>query len=398
MTASSQLNIFNCPKGVPVRLGVLAAVEVLCGEIAVFDPSLYSGADCVQLAEALSKAGKACAGATARAAARAVSCGAHKQQGFADGADWLAHRSGSSMAEARSDLKTGRALENMPATSQALSNGELSLRQASEVVRAEEDAPGSEDKLVELAKRSGLGAVREEARKLSLGQGSPEQLLARQHAARTFRHWTDGLGMVCFSGALPPTVGVALVNRIEAHAVRLRRAAGTEGKREPFAAHAADALVEIMAGTGTGRASRADLVIVCDERAYRRGHAHPGEPCHIVGRGPVPISFARGAAAGAFLKAVVHDGVFISTVAHFGRHIPAELRTALELGPPPDFDGVSCTEPGCGRRYGLEWDHIDPVAHNGPTSYENIQAVCRRHHWQKTEQDRQAGLFQPEPP
>jgi hypothetical protein len=40
-------------------------------------------------------------------------------------------------------------------------------------------------------------------------------------------------------------------------------------------------------------------------------------------------------AGDAFLKAVAHDGVRIETVAHFGRHISAELRTALELGALP---------------------------------------------------------------
>jgi hypothetical protein len=98
-----------------------------------------------------------------------------------------------------------------------------------------------------------------------------------------------------------------------------------------------------------------------------------------------------------FIKAVTHDGVRIETVAHFARHIPVELRTALELGGPPGFDGVSCTEPGCNRRYGLEWDHV-PVAQNGPTSYENLRPTCRPHHWEKAERDRQAGLFEAPPP
>ena len=45
------------------------------------------------------------------------------------------------------------------------------------------------------------------------------------------------------------------------------------------------------------------------------------------------MGFAHQTAEDAFIKAVTHDGVRIGTVAHFGRHIPAELRTALELGP-----------------------------------------------------------------
>jgi hypothetical protein len=102
---------------------------------------------------------------------------------------------------------------------------------------------------------------------------------------------------------------------------------------------------------------------------------------------------ARDLGEDAFLKTVLHDGVNIHTVAHHGRHIPAELRTALELGPLPTLDGVTCTEEGCERRYDLEWDHVDPVAHGGVTSYENLKPRCRPDHWHKTQHDRRAGLL-----
>jgi hypothetical protein len=99
----------------------------------------------------------------------------------------------------------------------------------------------------------------------------------------------------------------------------------------------------------------------------------------------------------AFLKVVIHDGVKIHTVKHFGRHIPAELRTALELGSLPDLDGVICSEAGCDRRYGLEWDHDNPVANGGETSYVNLGPKCAPHHWDKTERDRKAGKHRGRP-
>ena len=133
--------------------------------------------------------------------------------------------------------------------------------------------------------------------------------------------------------------------------------------------------------------------VVIDLSAYRRGHAVPGELCHIVDGGPVPVLWVRQVLGDAFVKAVLHDGVRIRRVAHFGRHIKAELRTALDLGAPPGFEGVKCSEPGCERRYGLQWDHVVPVASRGPTSYDNIQALCHVHHAAKTERDRQAGLL-----
>jgi hypothetical protein len=138
------------------------------------------------------------------------------------------------------------------------------------------------------------------------------------------------------------------------------------------------------------------MVVVVDLNAFRRGHTHPGEVCHIVGGGPLPPDVARQIAGDAFLKVAFHDGVDIHTISHLGRHIPVELRTALELGDPPGFDGAACVD--CGRGHGLQWDHVDPVGHQGPTSYRNLQARCWSDHHEKTERDRKAGLLEPRPP
>ncbi|HEV8627989.1 MAG TPA: HNH endonuclease signature motif containing protein, partial [Acidimicrobiia bacterium] len=128
------------------------------------------------------------------------------------------------------------------------------------------------------------------------------------------------------------------------------------------------------------------------------GHAHEGEPCHIVGGGPIPVSLVKELGRDAFLKAVLHDGTEIHTIAHFGRKYPAVLRTALELGAPPDFNGNVCAAPGCDRCYHLQHDHIDPVANGGLTSYLNNQALCPPNHRIKTEHDRKAGLLRRKKP
>jgi hypothetical protein len=136
-------------------------------------------------------------------------------------------------------------------------------------------------------------------------------------------------------------------------------------------------------------------VLVSDLAAYRRGHAVGDEVSHIVGGGPVPVSTIRALAEDAFLKVVLHDGVKIHTVKHFGRHIPAELRTALELGPVPEFDGVACSQKACDRRYDLDWHHRNPVANGGESSFENLEPDCGPHHWEETERQRRAGLLGP---
>jgi hypothetical protein len=357
-----------------------------------FEASLLSGEDCAAVAEELARTEKACAGVRAAAASRAAECGAHRRRGWSDGADWLAQVSGVSRGEARAALETMSSIESCPAVRAALASGEVSLAQAGEIAKTEAVRPGSEGELVGLAKRQGLTVLRDEARKVRLAAVDPEDLHRRQRAARSLRWWRDELGMVCLNAALTPEVGVPLLNRLEAETDRIRRKARSEGSEELRQAHAADAFVKLLSGKGRGKATTKDLVIVCDRRAWARGHAHEGEPCHIIGGGPVPVSVAKELGEDAFVKAVVHDGTAIDTVVHFGRRIRAELRTALELGAAPGFEGAVCAD-GCGRRYGLEWDHVDPVANGGPTSLANLRPRCWPDHRAKTERDRRAGLL-----
>ena len=373
--------------------GIVACAQALRDALSVFEPGLLSGEDCASLAEQLAVTEKACAGARARAALRAAQCGAHEKKGFADAVDWLARAAGSSTGSARTTLQTASELERCPPAKEALLAGDLSVDQAAAITSTESECPGSEAGLVDLARRSSLATLREEARKRRMEAVNPEELHSRQHRARAVRHWRDQHGMVCLRAELPPQTGVGLVNPLDAETDRIARAARREGRPEARAAHAADALVNLLTGKAGSKAKGAEVVIVCDLNSYQRGEARSGEVSHIVGGGPLPVWAVRRQAKDAFVKAVLHDGVRIHTVAHYGRHIPAELRTALELGPVPAFDGARCVEDGCGRRHGLEWDHVNPVANGGATSYDNLKARCWPHHQAKTERDREAGLF-----
>jgi hypothetical protein len=78
------------------------------------------------------------------------------------------------------------------------------------------------------------------------------------------------------------------------------------------------------------------------------------------------------------VTAIIKHGKDIRTVAHFGRHIPAELMTALLVG------GRECDAEGCHHRGYLERDHIRDHAQGGPTSYDNMCWLCYRHHRLKT--------------
>jgi 5-methylcytosine-specific restriction endonuclease McrA len=142
---------------------------------------------------------------------------------------------------------------------------------------------------------------------------------------------------------------------------------------------------------GEAKRGGTDMVIVADRAALERGHADEGEVCHIIGGGPIPVRQALRLATDAFIKAVIHDGVQVETIKHYGRHINAELRTVLGIGDPPSFAGPVCVD--CGAHFRLEIDHVDPVANGGPTCATNLEPRCPPCHAAKTERDRLAGLL-----
>ena len=358
------------------------------------DPAALVVEDCVTLVERLAELEKVVAGVRVRAAARVAAVGSRRIHSEGDAAEWLARATGTSTGAAKSAIETAGALEKCLTTAKALSEGKLSLEQAREITKCEEAAPGSEEELVRFAREHSLRGLKEETRKRRLAAVGPSDLHEKQQAAREFRHWRDELGMVSISAKLNPAAGVRLLNRMDAETDRLWRAASAEGKRDLprtyFAGVAFERMVSGEAGAGKGGT---DLVVVADLNAFRRGHAHDGEPVHIVGGGPIPVEVARELAYDAFVKGVLHDGVNVHLVWHAGRYRKAELRTALELGAAPEFSGVVCSIDCCDRRYGLEWDHKNPVANGGPTTIDNVEPKCHPHHVAKTEADRAAGLL-----
>jgi hypothetical protein len=212
----------------------------------VFDAGLLSGADCAAVVRELALLEKACASAKARAAARAADCGAHREAGFADAADWLARASGSSTGAAKTALETNAGLGLCPETAAALAAGEVSVEQAHEITKTEAARPGSEAELLEAARTKGLAALREQARKCRHEAIGVEELHRRQHQARSFRHWRNELGNIAFAGQLPPEIGVPFVNRLDTECDRVRRdakrrVAGTDEPLEARECYAADA-------------------------------------------------------------------------------------------------------------------------------------------------------------
>jgi HNH endonuclease len=316
-----------------------------------------------------------------------------------DDAEELARVSGTSVRKAKQVVETAKALQDADVVRNALTGGSISFDQASEIVRAEKASPGAADELLSVARRESFQVLREKSRAVVLEAEQRRGLAERQREARFARHFSDDLGMRNIHLKLPPVLGSAIVNRAEAEAQRLHRHAKREGREEPFERHLADAFAKMLSGSDVkGHCERADVTILVGHGVAKRGwkDVRDGEVCKIPGVGPVAPEVAKEIAEDAFLSGVFFDGKDLRHFKTFGRHARAEVRRALELGTPPEFDGIKCSS--CGKRFRNQRDHLEPVAAGGPTSTGNNNWKCYECHLAKTEEDRKAGKLTPPKP
>jgi hypothetical protein len=166
---------------------------------------------------------------------------------------------------------------------------------------------------------------------------------------------------------------------------------------EPFERHFADAYATLFAGAGKGpsRRRRPALMVLVSYEVAKRGwkDVQDGEICKIPGVGPVSPDVAKKIAGDAFLSGVFYDGKDLRQMRRWTRNTQVEVRMALELGDPPEFDGVRCVD--CGNRFRTEKYHVEPHVARGPASIDNLEPRCWSCHRAKTERDRKAGRLTP---
>ena len=314
-----------------------------------------------------------------------------------DDVEQVARATGTSAGKARSVVETGKVMALSDELSFALQQGRVSMDQAAEIATAERSAPGAAKELVKVAKTEAFHVLREKARAAKLDAEQHHGLAARQRAARSARSYPDQLGMVHIHLSMEPYVGTPIVARAEAQAQRLARAARSRGEAEPFERYLADAYAKLLSGSGAGRAKRPELVVLVSHEVAKRGwtSVRKGEVCKIPGVGPVAPQVAKELAEDAFLSGVFYDGKDLRHLKRWSRSRPVEVALALELGKPPDFEGVACVD--CGKRFRTEFDHIEPHAARGPNSTDNIDPRCWGCHKVKTERDRKAGKLRRRP-
>ena len=362
--------------------------------LAALDPERLSGADASRLLDLFAEIERLASGGTLLAARRVESSNVWRGSGHRSAAAHVAEVTGTGLGPAISTLEAARQLKSLPATDDALRNGQLSEAQVKEIAGAAILQPSAEQELVDAAGMQPMSVLKLRCRRVKAAGQDQHATYEAIRRARYLRNWTDSDGSVRFDAKLTPDEGARLIAAVKTQTDRLAIEARQAGHEEPRKALAVDALVRLACddirqssggASGSMRPSGGSgpntmIHVRVDHDALIRGHLEQGEICEIPGVGPIPVEVARRLAADSILSVLVTDGVDVTTVAHTGRTIPAALRRALVERDP------MCVVPGCAVGDHLEIDHVEPFGQGGVASLGNLVRLCHWHHYLKTHQ------------
>ena len=351
------------------------ARDALEGIARDFDAAMLSGDDARRVVEDLGVIRRLTDGMLAKAAKR-ISERSSKSE---NATETIAASLGVSPGEVRAAIGTATELEKLPATDAAVRAGRLSPGQAKLIADAATKNPDAEGELLAAAEL-GLVPLKDACIRARAKVEDPDARRKRHQRSRELRMWTDADGMVAGRFRLAPQIGAQVKNAIDAQVQRLFRTHKV-GEHEPHNAYAADALAAFVLNPtepGAAKDPNATVHVIIDHAALIRGNTIDGETCEIPGVGPVDVTWVRELIGSAFLTAIVKRGKDILTVAHLGRHVPAEIQTALVVS------GRECGIEGCYHRGYLERDHTYDHAKGGPTAFWNLAWLCYLRHRLKT--------------
>ncbi len=357
----------------------LAAARTALAAIARGFDASCSGGDAVRVVEQMGTIHRLADAVTAKAAKRIADTNAHVPLGDRSAPELCARLLGVGSTEVQRGIANAARLDVLSATDAAVRDGRLSAEETTLITSVAVHDPGLQPELLAAA-GNGVRQLREACVNARARVEDPDQRLTRQRAARTLKMWTNVDGMLEGHFRLTPEVGGGLKSAIEEHTKKVFRRKWSEGARDRQDAYAADALAELVAGEPDDKKTVGYTThILIDRQVLQRGFALPGEKCEIPGLGPVNAKWVHGVLGEAFVTAIIKNGKDISTVAHLGRHIPAELRTAMVVS------GRECSIEGCTCREYLELDHCEvDHAKGGPTTRWNLAWLCSVHHKRKT--------------
>jgi hypothetical protein len=309
--------------------------------------------------------------------------GIYERDGHLSAASWLAKTHKVGWGQAREQVRTARALEEMPETRRALDDGDVSLSAARVLVSARDVDPEmfkeGEHELVDAARIHSMADLQKVTafwrqrveRERSL---DPEERLRerrRLHASVSF------LGMVRVDGDLDPETGECLLTALGAVLDSEARSRKEDDSRTP-AQRRADALGEICrqwldsSERPNVGGERPHLTVTVGADAL----CDDGSSAELDHAGPVAPETARRIACDSSVMRVVLSSR--SEPIDVGRRtpvIPPSMRRAVIVR------DRSCRFPGCDRPHTwCDAHHVRHWADGGETAASNLLLLCRRHH------------------
>lgn len=440
-----------CGAGLGGRVAVGELVEQLQESLALvlrlaadLEVSEMSGMEAASWVERFTRAESACAAGKARCARRVAETKHFEREGHKDAATWLAEKSGESRNAAEQTIRLGEGLAQLPDLGEAFGSGEVSERQASQIVRAAEADPESLQELLGVARHGSYGELRDRADQVvaaARSQEEDERRLARIRANRHLRSWKDVDGGLAGRFLLAPEDGAVVMGRLQQIANDVFDQARRAGERERQAAYLADALVILARGeegglrpssaSGAPGAPDAPSAPSAPEAPDAPGAPAPfrqdsdhgvtnpsgseadrtGRPARPECRAPRPdytvimrvdlAALARGHLEGGEECSIDGSGpVPVSLVQRYldEAHLRLVVTKGTDIASVFSFSRTipaalrtalmvrdrTCVVPGCNRSYLLEIDHIKEFSKGGPTSLDNLCRLCREHHRLKT--------------
>ncbi len=307
-------------------------------------------------------------------------------------AHWLNWKCAMSYSTAHEHVRVARALEALPATRAAFSDGRLSYSKVRAISRvATVDSDGELCELGLAATAVQIEAICVGYRKAKQHAGSSEaEMAAAAHKARSVTRRDNYDGTSTITVVVPTVDANACENAIDAEADAIIADAASESvtareviaERDGIAAIRADAFINLLTSPDSdvdAVSARVEVLVDIDQLASTGDDANDepagGSVCESGGTRIAP-EVARRLGCDAQIASLIHDphGEPLS-VGRETRIVPRRIRRALNRR-----DHNRCQFLGCDATRRLHAHHIVHWANGGPTELPNLVLVCNYHH------------------
>lgn len=274
--------------------------------------------------------------------------------GALSAAAWLASACDIDIGTARSQIRVARAIRQHPRLAAAMAAGDISYAKARALAPHLSDT--NTDALVSIAETTPAGRLGVAIAGWIHRNDNPEDINRRQHEARACSWRCEPDATITITLRLPPAVAGQICAVIDQ---------GVMANNAPAGASLAQQRADAAAAAFTGGTAPPTTEVV----------VHVGESGNTLTDGtPLTDHAVTSLLPEALISLLIHDTARRPIDASPRRRNPTRRqRRVLDVRQP------ECAHPGCHATVLLQYDHIHPYSHGGPTTLDNLQRLCGPH-------------------